>query len=102
MKITFITNYLTHHQLPFAEEMYRRLGKEFCFIATNRMEEERIRMGWDLDDKQYTWREGRLVGLKWRQLGVCDKLDVSGLTALESLECDNTVTVIGKENTRVE
>ena len=37
----------------------------------------------DLDDiEQYTWREGRLVGVKWQELGVCDKLDVSGLTAL--------------------
>ncbi|MGN0326601.1 MAG: glycosyltransferase family 4 protein [Lachnospiraceae bacterium] len=55
MKITFITNYLTHHQLPFAEEMYHRLGKEFCFIATDRMDEERIRMGWELDDRQYPY-----------------------------------------------
>ena len=77
----------------------------------------------DLDDKQYTWRNGRLVGVNWQESGVCDKLDVSGLTALESLDCcgnqlssldvsaltaleslkcDDTVTVIGKENTRVE
>ena len=98
----------------------------------------------DLDDiEQYTWREGRLVGVKWQGSSVCDKLDVSGLTALEvldcdfnqlssldvsgltalesldcynnqlssldvsgltaleSLKCDDTVTVIGKENTRL-
>lgn len=51
MKITFITNYLTHHQLPFTEEMYRRLGSDFAFIATNRMDEERIRMGWAIEDQ---------------------------------------------------
>ena len=42
----------------------------------------------DLDDiEQYTWREGRLVEVNWQQSGVCDKLDVSGLTALEYLSC---------------
>ena len=42
----------------------------------------------DLDDiEQYTWREGRLVGVKWQGSSVCDKLDVSGLTALEYLNC---------------
>ena len=49
MTVTFITNYLTHHQLPFAGEMVKRLGEDFCLIVTNVMEEERIRMGWALD-----------------------------------------------------
>ncbi len=51
MKLTFITNYLTHHQLPFTEEMFRRLGSDFVFIATNHMGEERIRMGWAIEDQ---------------------------------------------------
>ena len=49
MTVTFITNYLTHHQLPFAGEMVKRLGEDFRLIVTNVMEEERIRMGWALD-----------------------------------------------------
>ena len=53
MKFTFITNYLTHHQLPFCLEMVKRLGDDFKLIATNTMEEERIRMGWELDPKAY-------------------------------------------------
>ena len=53
MKVTFITNYLTHHQLPFAEEMYRLLGEDFTFLATNAMEKERIAMGWQLDPGKY-------------------------------------------------
>ena len=51
MRFTFITNYMTHHQLPFTEEMYRRLGSDFAFIATNHMDEERIRMGWAIEDQ---------------------------------------------------
>ena len=42
----------------------------------------------DLDDiDQYTWREGRLVEVNWQESSVRDKLDVSGLTALEKLNC---------------
>lgn len=55
MKITFITNYLTHHQQPFAEEMFRLLGDDFKFVATNRMDEERIRMGWLLEQEEYPY-----------------------------------------------
>lgn len=47
MKLTFITNYMTHHQLPFCLEMYRILGDDFRFVATNAMEAERKDMGWD-------------------------------------------------------
>lgn len=55
MKVTFITNYLTHHQQPFAEEMFRLLGDNFRFIATNPMDEERIRMGWSLEQAEYPY-----------------------------------------------
>lgn len=53
MKFTFITNYLTHHQLPFCLEMVRRLGNDFKLIATNSMEEERLHMGWGLNISDY-------------------------------------------------
>lgn len=46
MKVVFITNYMTHHQLPFCLELYKRLGDDFTFIATNVMEDERKNMGW--------------------------------------------------------
>ena len=55
MTLTFITNYMTHHQLPFCDELYALLGKDFHFLATNRMEDERIKMGWgaELRDLPY-------------------------------------------------
>lgn len=46
MKVTFVSNYINHHQIPFCNAMYARLGEDFCFIQTEPMEEERIRMGW--------------------------------------------------------
>ena len=48
MTVTFITNYMTHHQKPFCGELYALLGEDFHFIATNVMDEERVKMGWEL------------------------------------------------------
>lgn len=47
MKITFVSNYINHHQIPLAEELYAVLGGEYRFIQTEEMETERIQMGWD-------------------------------------------------------
>lgn len=46
MQVTFVSNYINHHQVPFCEAMYQRLGGDYHFIQTQPMEEERIRMGW--------------------------------------------------------
>ncbi len=46
MKTTFVSNYINHHQIPFCDALYRRLGEDFTFIQTEPMEEERARMGW--------------------------------------------------------
>ena len=47
MTITFVSNYINHHQIPFCEALYKSLGKDYCFIQTMPMEEERVAMGWD-------------------------------------------------------
>lgn len=47
LKITFYSNYLTHHQIPFSNEMYRILGDDYKFVSTEPMTKERINMGWD-------------------------------------------------------
>ncbi len=49
MKTVFISNYINHHQLPFSEALYQRLGDGYRFIQTEPMEEERLQMGWGLD-----------------------------------------------------
>ena len=46
MKITFVSNYINHHQIPFSRAMCEMEGVEYTFIQTQPMEEERIRMGW--------------------------------------------------------
>lgn len=46
MKLIIVSNYINHHQIPLANELYKKLGNEFCFIQTQPMEEERVKMGW--------------------------------------------------------
>ena len=51
MKITMISNYINHHQIPFSDAFYKTEGIEYYFIQTEPMEEERVKMGWGLDPK---------------------------------------------------
>lgn len=51
MKVVFVSNYLTHHQIPFCEAMYNRLGDNFCFISSMPMDQERIQGGWELQSE---------------------------------------------------
>ena len=55
MKITFVSNYINHHQIPLANEIYAHLGEEYHFIQTEPMEEDRVKMGWgaELNDIPY-------------------------------------------------
>lgn len=48
MRILFVSNYINHHQMPFCEEMIKLCapGDEFIFIQTEKISEERLKMGW--------------------------------------------------------
>lgn len=48
MQVTMISNYINHHQIPFSQALYEKLGDHYHFIQTEPMEEERIQMGWGL------------------------------------------------------
>ncbi len=50
MKITMISNYINHHQIPFSNALYELVGEDYAFIQTEPMEEERVQMGWAVDD----------------------------------------------------
>lgn len=47
MRITFVSNYINHHQIPFCDAMVRETDGGFAFVQTSPMEEERIQMGWE-------------------------------------------------------
>lgn len=48
MKVTFVSNYINHHQIPLSNVLFRELGKDYTFIQTEKMEEERVQLGWGL------------------------------------------------------
>lgn len=47
MKITFFSNFLNHHQLPFCMEMIKKIGDDFTFVATEKIPDERIKLGYE-------------------------------------------------------
>lgn len=69
MKITFISNYINHHQIPFSNEMFQRLGDDYHFIQVEPMEEERVHMGWAVDVKAISY-----VLLYYEKKQLCDRL----------------------------
>ena len=55
MKVTFFSNFLNHHQLPFCLAMDRMTGGKFTFVATTPISQERLRLGFCDMNKQYSF-----------------------------------------------
>ncbi|RKM54249.1 glycosyltransferase [Butyrivibrio sp. X503] len=70
MVITFVSNYINHHQIPFCKEMagYGE-GVEFRFVQTMPMEQKRIDMGWAVDPADYPF-----VSLYYEDKRACEDL----------------------------
>lgn len=49
MRVTFVSNYINHHQIPISTVLYEKWGEGYRFIQTEPMEEERIKQGWNPD-----------------------------------------------------
>lgn len=69
MKITMISNYINHHQIPFSNALYEKLGEDYHFIQTKPMEEERIQMGWGVEAEEIPY-----VLFLDKQLELCKQL----------------------------
>ncbi len=46
VKVTFVSNYINHHQQPFCEALIHTKVCHFTFVQTQKMEQKRIDMGW--------------------------------------------------------
>ena len=53
MKLVFFTNYLNHHQVLVADELYHLLGDDFRFIATLPINEQELKGGVDYSSRPY-------------------------------------------------
>ena len=69
MKITMISNYINHHQIPFSNALFEKLGENYHFIQTEPMEDERIQMGWGVEAEKIPY-----VVFLDKQLELCKQL----------------------------
>lgn len=46
LTLTFFSNFLLHHQTPFCEAMVKLLGENFKYVATEKIPQERLNMGY--------------------------------------------------------
>lgn len=86
MKVVMVSNYLSHHQIPFCEEMVKECDGAFTFVAMEKMSSERISMGWGIEKKGFELRayeeDGATVN---RLVEDCDVLIYGGLAYSELL-----------------
>lgn len=70
MVITFVSNYINHHQIPFCDAMSSLFEDvDFHFVQAMPMEEKRINMGWAVDPKNYPY-----VSLFYEDEKYCEEL----------------------------
>ena len=87
LTVTFVSNYINHHQIPFCEAMRKRLGDGFVFVQMEEMEEERKKMGWEDHSEELCWV------LKWsedrkeaeREMMSCDLLIAGWVPEIQDL-----------------
>lgn len=72
MVVTFVSNYINHHQLPFCRAMNDREDVEFHFIQTMPMEQKRVEMGWGVDVSEYPF-----VLLLYEDREICENLIIN-------------------------
>jgi glycosyltransferase involved in cell wall biosynthesis len=53
MKITFISNFMNHHQLPLCLELVRLIGDDFIFLSTTPLPDYRKKLGYESLDSKY-------------------------------------------------
>lgn len=52
MTLTFISNYINHHQKPLSDCLYETLGENYRFVQTEPMAQERKDMGWEAGEAE--------------------------------------------------
>lgn len=81
MKITFISNFLNHHQIPLCESFLAIPGVEFTFIATGKVPKARIAMGYKQEANQLPYCR--------------EAIGPRNVAAAEQLCFDSDVVIIG-------
>lgn len=53
MKIIFISNFISHHQQPFCNELVSNKNIEFYFISLAKLNEEKKNIGWRVQENDF-------------------------------------------------
>ncbi|MBO6241602.1 MAG: glycosyltransferase [Butyrivibrio sp.] len=70
MVVTFVSNYINHHQIPVCNALQKEVGEgSFYFIQTSPMEKKRVEMGWAVDPKSFGY-----VVVYYENKEKCEKL----------------------------
>lgn len=56
MKLTFLTNIVNHHQIPLADEFYKLLGKDYTYVAFEKLPDWLKGGGYQEIDRSYILR----------------------------------------------
>lgn len=90
MKVTFYSNFLTHHQVPFCIEMQKRLGDDFKFVSTVKIFQWRLDLGFKDLDKEYDFvvraYENEEEFKRAKQLAIDSDIVIIGSTTDECIE----------------
>lgn len=77
MKVVFISNFLSHHQIPFSNEMYKLLRSDYHFISTAPMDDERKKLGWGVNSNYpYEIKSYESAGLMEEAMQLVNESDV--------------------------
>ena len=69
MKLTFVSNYINHHQIPLCTQLYEAYGADFSFVETEQMSRSRVRSGWKTDARALPY-----VRFRYEEEAACDHL----------------------------
>lgn len=86
MKIVFFTNFINHHQVHVADELYRTLGDDYTFVATTPLPESFIKNGYpDYSTRPYLLKayENEANDKKARELALTSDIVILGAAPLE-------------------
>ncbi len=53
--ITFFSNFINEHQIPFCEAMFKKTNGEFYFVATEKFDSDRIKLGFVDKSKNFPY-----------------------------------------------
>ena len=51
MKLTFLSNYFSHHQKPVCDKWHKLTEDNFTFVETEKITNERKKLGWGIDEE---------------------------------------------------